>query len=637
MKLRALWKRGRDFLSHMAHPIGDRFRAFQRKLQVATRPARHAVSLGRKQLAGKVVAADRLTIVVIFVGGLIVAGTLFHIINAVLVGRFLEDRLHPQGEPTSTYSPPFSFSNTERRYEIQLRDVDQDTSIIKWPERTSRPDDAKEASDGDTSAPLAQNGHYVPLRQYVVVADHNKSKNDILIVEAGLRKSAREWSLEFHLGFADSLNPPQPRDGEQAASTSAFRLAWHETGGIAKSNAIFQLERSWAVPGRPIFSYVSFPTSPTALTSYLRSYWGRRLNPLLPTNTNLQIDEEDFRIVADDLDQALRRDFGDIQTAWPVLWLRTQNGSVQWITIGAFLAGVYTCLARGRLWTAMKELLDEFRDREQGALNQRRPLTEQIKDVEDAQEEFARAWGMPAFVLTLWRESLVAHQRTPQSASTRTAEFAEIESDILESQTWSTRYFLQALPALGFIGTVIGIGYALGSTGNVLSEDLAHQQSGVLDVALQLSFAFDTTLVGLLGALVLGFWNANLESEELRLLTETRRFCLTALSPTATATQDHIPAAMPPRTPPPPPFNQPSSQPQTEQKFVARPAPPSLSSAAITPQGSSGEGGHRLRIDSPDDYQKYVAGSWFGRLSLFVMSAALGVVLAAAVYFLVKR
>lgn len=83
-------------------------------------------------------------------------------------------------------------------------------------------------------------------------------------------------------------------------------------------------------------------------------------------------------------------------------------------------------------------------------------------------------------------------------------------------------YLVFAIPSLGFIGTVIGIGAALGSADSVVSASGREEQvRAVSDVTSVLGSAFDTTLIALVASLTVVAilsWVRSGESEMLRMV-----------------------------------------------------------------------------------------------------------------------
>lgn len=81
----------------------------------------------------------------------------------------------------------------------------------------------------------------------------------------------------------------------------------------------------------------------------------------------------------------------------------------------------------------------------------------------------------------------------------------------LDARHAMLRYFIWAVPSLGFIGTVVGIGKALDNAHTVLTspDAEAYVQSGAIQfITANLGVAFDTTLVALLASLVMMLFTA---------------------------------------------------------------------------------------------------------------------------------
>ena len=87
------------------------------------------------------------------------------------------------------------------------------------------------------------------------------------------------------------------------------------------------------------------------------------------------------------------------------------------------------------------------------------------------------------------------------------------------------RYLAWAIPSIGFIGTVLGIGWAMGEL-RVAGDDKADP---LASAAYYLSIAFDTTFVALALSLILMFVLHRVEAGDDRLLTRVRSWCLRQL------------------------------------------------------------------------------------------------------------
>jgi biopolymer transport protein ExbB/TolQ len=87
----------------------------------------------------------------------------------------------------------------------------------------------------------------------------------------------------------------------------------------------------------------------------------------------------------------------------------------------------------------------------------------------------------------------------------------------VESSYSMLQYIAWAIPSVGFIGTVWGIGIAIGNAG-FAADDLKM-------VTQPLGVAFDTTLIALLESLVLMFFMYNMQHKEENLLNSIDLFC----------------------------------------------------------------------------------------------------------------
>lgn len=84
-----------------------------------------------------------------------------------------------------------------------------------------------------------------------------------------------------------------------------------------------------------------------------------------------------------------------------------------------------------------------------------------------------------------------------------------------------------AIPVLGFIGTVLGLGQAIGAFGITLAQDgnLEGIKSSLSLVTAGLSTAFDTTLVALVMALILQLLVSFLQGREAEWLDSCNEYC----------------------------------------------------------------------------------------------------------------
>jgi biopolymer transport protein ExbB/TolQ len=89
------------------------------------------------------------------------------------------------------------------------------------------------------------------------------------------------------------------------------------------------------------------------------------------------------------------------------------------------------------------------------------------------------------------------------------------------------RSLIWAIPVLGFIGTVVGLSYAISAFGGVLgkSTEVSEISSSLKGVTSGLATAFETTLEGLVAALAIQLVLTFLKKAEEEFLDECREYC----------------------------------------------------------------------------------------------------------------
>lgn len=105
--------------------------------------------------------------------------------------------------------------------------------------------------------------------------------------------------------------------------------------------------------------------------------------------------------------------------------------------------------------------------------------------------------------------------RSIQDVSDEVGRTAESYADRLDSELALVRYIAWAIPSVGFIGTVRGIGQAMGQANRALEGDM----SGVTE---SLGTAFNSTLVALLLSMVLMFLLFTLQQLQERLVLDAQ-------------------------------------------------------------------------------------------------------------------
>jgi biopolymer transport protein ExbB/TolQ len=153
------------------------------------------------------------------------------------------------------------------------------------------------------------------------------------------------------------------------------------------------------------------------------------------------------------------------------------------------------------------------------------PLGEGTKILPEDAREFARQiQALPGsrqrFLLA--RSLLTAlHRftatRSIQDVTTTAHGVCEAESERLESELSMVRYIAWAIPSIGFIGTVRGIGEALGQAHKAVEGDIA-------GVTQSLGTAFNSTFIALLISIVLMFLLHQLQLQQERLVLDTETY-----------------------------------------------------------------------------------------------------------------
>jgi biopolymer transport protein ExbB/TolQ len=104
---------------------------------------------------------------------------------------------------------------------------------------------------------------------------------------------------------------------------------------------------------------------------------------------------------------------------------------------------------------------------------------------------------------------------------------AEYDEATMETSYLIVSAFVWAIPVLGFIGTVLGLSQAIGDFGAVLSSatDIEVIKSKLQDVTGGLSTAFETTLQGLVAAMIVQLYMVWMKKTEQEFLDECNEYC----------------------------------------------------------------------------------------------------------------
>lgn len=105
-----------------------------------------------------------------------------------------------------------------------------------------------------------------------------------------------------------------------------------------------------------------------------------------------------------------------------------------------------------------------------------------------------------------------------QSTTEAVNTICETENDRLDSELSMIRYITWAIPSVGFIGTVRGIGAALGQAHEAM-------QGNIAGVTASLGVAFNSTFVALLISMVVMFFLHQLQLIQERLVLDSHAYC----------------------------------------------------------------------------------------------------------------
>ena len=105
-----------------------------------------------------------------------------------------------------------------------------------------------------------------------------------------------------------------------------------------------------------------------------------------------------------------------------------------------------------------------------------------------------------------------------QFATDAVSKVCDSENDRLDSELSMVRYIAWAIPSIGFIGTVRGIGTALSQTYQAMDGNI----TGVTN---SLSIAFNSTFVALLISMVVMFFMHQLQLKQERLVLDCHAYC----------------------------------------------------------------------------------------------------------------
>ena len=154
------------------------------------------------------------------------------------------------------------------------------------------------------------------------------------------------------------------------------------------------------------------------------------------------------------------------------------------------------------------------------------PVADGMRILPEDTREFARqvqalpedrqAMLLPRALLNALRR--FASTRNIQDVASSTHTICESEAERLESELSMIRYISWAIPSIGFIGTVRGIGEALAQADKAVQGDIA-------GVTQSLGVAFNSTFIALLISIFLMFLVHQLQLVQERLVFDSEAYC----------------------------------------------------------------------------------------------------------------
>jgi len=163
---------------------------------------------------------------------------------------------------------------------------------------------------------------------------------------------------------------------------------------------------------------------------------------------------------------------------------------------------------------------------------ERKPLGESLLHVpegmkilpEDTREFSRQLEALPEAVRPLLVPrvlTMVLHRfastRSIEAVTAATHTMCESEAERLDSELSMIRYIAWAIPSIGFIGTVRGIGEALAQAHKAVEGDIT-------GVTMSLGVAFNSTLIALLLSIILMFIVHQIQLQQERLVLDTEHY-----------------------------------------------------------------------------------------------------------------
>ena len=254
-------------------------------------------------------------------------------------------------------------------------------------------------------------------------------------------------------------------------------IKWYETGNLAHVPAVFQVQNLICLQN------ISFPTSVTAFCSWLKEYGKEEL-------ALEEVSDKDLQKIADALERQFESDWAFLnKNSARLLLVRSLNGFIQFLCFVFFNTLVLILIVRNYVIMYQNPTHQRF-----------------IFDTEEKRykrmKKYEKEWDIESPQYLIW--NYVRHPKK-HGVPISFTEMLELVRDSIHTSFSYMLFLSETIPALGFVGTIIGIGSTMLSCSSVISNELGKQQSRISDVSLDLAFAFDTTLIALILSMIAGF------------------------------------------------------------------------------------------------------------------------------------
>ena len=141
-----------------------------------------------------------------------------------------------------------------------------------------------------------------------------------------------------------------------------------------------------------------------------------------------------------------------------------------------------------------------------------RALTRNLESLPASQQDFLLPRALTAALQRL------AGKGGLQEIAGAIKDACESESQRLDTELSMIRYIAWAIPSIGFIGTVRGIGSALANAHEAVAGNIA-------GVTASLGVAFNSTFIALLISIIIMFLSQQLSLHQERLVLDTQNYC----------------------------------------------------------------------------------------------------------------